>query len=75
MTKDPKLFKLLGIPSSKSFGENRCIKKFNRLSACLYSITSANKKCLLKRASLHDPGLDTDPGHFSVAFYVYMIPG
>ena len=27
------------------------------------------------RASLHDPGLDTDPGQFSVAFYVYMIPG
>ena len=27
------------------------------------------------RASLHDPGLDTDPGQFSVEFYVYMNPG
>ena len=27
------------------------------------------------RASLHEPGLDTDPGQFSVEYYVYMSPG
>ena len=27
------------------------------------------------RASLHEPGLDTDPGQFSVEFYVYTSPG
>ena len=29
----------------------------------------------LLRASLHEPGLDTDPGQFSVEYYVYMSPG
>ena len=29
----------------------------------------------LLRASLQEPGLDTDPGQFSVEYYVYMIPG
>ena len=29
----------------------------------------------LLRASLHQPGLDTDPGQFSVEYYLYMIPG
>ena len=41
------MLELLGIPSFKPFGQNRCIKKFNRLSACLYSITFANKTCRL----------------------------
>ena len=27
------------------------------------------------RASLHDPGLNTDPGQFGVEFYVYTSPG
>ena len=27
------------------------------------------------RASLHEPGLDTDPGQFSVEYYVYVSPG
>ena len=27
------------------------------------------------RASLHEPGLDTDPGQFSVEFYDYTSPG
>lgn len=27
------------------------------------------------RASLHEPGLETDPGQFSVEYYVYMSPG
>ena len=31
------------------------------------------KRCL--KASLHEPGLDTDPGQFSVEYYVYMSPG
>ena len=30
---------------------------------------------VLRRASLHEPGLDTDPGQFSVEYYVYMSPG
>ena len=45
ITKGQKLLKLLGIPPFKHFGQNRCIKKFNRLSACLYFITFANKTC------------------------------
>ena len=39
-----------------------------------HQITHANVDIEL-RASLHDPGLGTDPGQFSVEFYVYMIPG
>ena len=27
------------------------------------------------RAALHEPGLDTDPGQFSVEFYVYTSHG
>ena len=46
LLKIPKLLRLLGIPSP--FGENRCIKKFNSLSAYLYSITFANKTCRLR---------------------------
>ena len=41
------------------------------------SIIEALKGILGKqlRASLDDPGLGTDPGQFSVEFFVYMIPG
>ena len=38
------------------------------------SKTKANAIYFTK-ASLHDPGLDTDPGQFSVEFYVYTSPG
>ena len=43
-----------------------------KLANC--SVGNEFDRCLL-RVSLHDPGLDTDPGQFSGEFYVYTSPG
>ena len=50
------------------------ILQYLRFSECPHCDSLMNSLMSL-RASLHDPGFDTDPGQFSVEFFVYMIPG
>ena len=59
------------MPTLKSAvsGTGHCINEAN------VNIIGQNDHLLSLRASLHEPGLDTDPGQFSVEFYVYTSPG
>ena len=47
----------------------------NNLSPSKNSFKNATFFAMILRASLHDPGLDTDPGQFIAEFYVYTSPG